>query len=128
MKRPTGITVLAIFALLGGLGELIAFIVAVAAGFVATAEVLPGQVAIAIVAGLFALISGVVLLAFAVGAWSLKPWAWTLGMLSVGLWALSNLINVGRGAFAGNVVVIIIIAALVIWYLYRPHVRAAFGK
>jgi len=128
MKRPTGITILAILALIGGILNLIAFIGALGAVFAATAAGLPGGVALAIVTGLLALISGVLLLAFAVGAFILIPWAWTLGLIIMGLRVLGSLIDVATGASVGSLIVSIVIAGVVIWYLYRPHVRVAFGK
>ena len=64
-------------------------------------------------------------LSFAVawGLWSLKKWAWyvslTLEVLGIGLYAIQLLSGT-------NTLAEIIVSGIVVYYLYRPHVRQAF--
>ena len=65
----------------------------------------------------------------AYGFWFLKPWAWPLG---VGVQAVGILQAVLQ--FMNNttqivsLVISLAIAGLILWYLFQPHVKAAFGR
>jgi uncharacterized membrane protein len=107
MKRPTGVTIIAVLAAIGGVFGLLA----------------------ALVAGLLVLAYAVLSLVIAYGFWTLQPWAWPLGIgvqvLGI-VQALLQFMNDPNQLF--NMVVSIAIAAVIIWYLYQPHVRAAFRR
>lgn len=78
--------------------------------------------------GFVTLILAVLDIVFGIGAWLLKPWAWTLG---VGLEVVSIIVDIlfiTQGASIGSEVVGIIIALIVLYYLTRPNVRQAFGR
>jgi uncharacterized membrane protein (DUF2068 family) len=66
-------------------------------------------------------------LVFGYGAWTLKPWAWTLGIVAEGLSILYGLYSiVAQGNFGS--IIGIIIAAVIIYYLFTPNVKQAFGR
>ncbi len=128
MQRPTGVTIIAVLAAIGGVFALIAGLALVGIGGAAAA----GGAAVgglATIVGLLLLVYGVVALILAYGFWTLKPWAWTLG---VGLEAAGIVINIlqyiNNSANALGTVVSIAIAGVVLWYLFQPHVKAAFGR
>jgi len=115
--RPTVVTVLAILALIGGLfGVLASF------GYIA----LGGSL---LIYGILWLVLSVVELAFAYGAWTMQPWAWSAGIgVEAGFILLSIIaLFLGWNSIAG-VLISIIIGALIIYWLFTPGVKAAFGK
>jgi hypothetical protein len=125
--RPMGITILAVLAGIGGVLLLLGGLASVGLGGLAATSsgsaALGGLVAIF---GVLFLILGVLYLAFAYGAWTLKPWAWMLGVagqiISLALAALSA---VTGGGFN---IVGILIAVAILYYLFTPAVKAAFGR
>jgi uncharacterized membrane protein len=126
MKRPTGVTIIAVLAAIGGVFGLLAALVLLAGGTVGGAAGLGGFL---FVAGLLVLAYAVLSLVIAYGFWTLQPWAWPLGIgvqvLGI-VQALLQFMNDPNQLF--NMVVSIAIAAVIIWYLYQPHVRAAFRR
>ncbi len=137
MQRPTGVTILAVSAAIGGIlalcGSLALTGLGGVVGGVLGERVGPGAGLfvgmLGVIFGAIALVIALLELAFAYGAWNLKPWAWLLGIvveIIAGLFALIRLIN-GRGS-AGGEVVSILIAAIVVYYLTRPEVKKAFGQ
>jgi hypothetical protein len=68
-------------------------------------------------------------LALAYGAWALKPWGWLVGLIVFAVGAGTDVLSGVAGVMAPpNVVVNVLIAALLIYYWFRPNVRAAFGR
>ena len=136
MQRPTGVTILAVLAAIGGVLGLFAAIglfglgalggaIAGAAG-VATGFLVGG---FAIFWALVTLVQAAISLVFAYGAWYLKPWAWLLGIGAEGLAILVALINwIGgnRGFF--SFLISAAIAGVIIYYLFTPEVKRAFGR
>lgn len=138
--RPTGLTILAVLAAISGAISLFTSL-----GFLAGAPLIEGVVvgtdfsgvvdalkAVAVVVGVFWLVIGVAQLAFAFGAWTLKPWGWFLGMVIEGASIiLTVIIGVMVGNLAGTLIasaVPLAIAIIVIWYLNTARVKAAFGR
>ncbi|HEY6608369.1 MAG TPA: hypothetical protein VI277_04150 [Candidatus Limnocylindria bacterium] len=126
-QRPTGVTILAVLAAIGGVFSVLGGLaLLMSGGFigVATGSGALGGLAALIGAGL--LVSGALSLVFAWGAWGLQPWAWTLGVIiqaiSIVL-GVFQLINGNSGALLS-----VAIAALITYYLFRPEIRAAFGR
>ncbi len=136
-QRPTGITVLAlIYILLAGLSLLWSLFVFGFGGITATFGALFGADAIAsggmnnVVGGVLGIITAVVELIVAFGLWKLRPWAWLLAIIAVGL----NVVNGVLGMFSGGLWTFccglfgLIIPAGILIYLFRPHVKRAFGR
>ena len=126
--RPTGITILAVLAAIGGVLSILAGIAIVGiGGFAAASSGTAAYFGLGAVAGIILLALGVLNLAFAYGAWTLKPWAWTLG---VGL-QVANLIWAGLAALSGDVggqIISIAISAIILYYLFQPNIKAVFGR
>lgn len=121
-ERPLGVTIIAILAAIGGilglLGSLAVLGISGAAG-----------VGGGVLWGIIFLVLAVASLAFAYGAWSLKPWAWTLG---VGLAVLNVLMALYWFTQPGGSIVSLIISlainGVILYYLFQADVKAAFGR
>jgi uncharacterized membrane protein (DUF2068 family) len=109
--RPLGITIIAIILAVEGILGIIGGIVALGAS--------AGL-------GIFTLILGILYLVLAWGLWTLQPWAfWATVVLEVV--ALINGILAFVGGSAGHGIVAIVIALIVLIYLFADrNVRAAF--
>lgn len=128
--RPTGVTVLAVLEILGGILSLVGAAGMFALG--AIAEDLPGMGALGGFFGLFgALIGGVLvvfaLIAFALayGFWTGKGWAWILGIVFSILGLVLGLVSIIGNPSA---VINVIINGVILYYLTRSHVKAWFGR
>jgi hypothetical protein len=125
MQRPTGITILAVLAGIAGVFGLLAGLALIGLGGTATG----GLGGFVVVLGFILLIYAVLSLALAYGFWTLQPWAWTLG---VGLEIAGIVINilqvVNNTTNILNAIFSIAINLVVLWYLYQPNVKTAFGR
>ena len=125
--RPTGVTILAILQIISG-------IIAIAFGAVFGA--LLGGLGMGVgtdmmmfgneFAGIFGVIGGVMITLGAISflmAWGLlkgKSWAWTVTLI---LTIISLVFDLPSMNIIG-----IIIDVVILYYLFRPHVKAYFGK
>jgi hypothetical protein len=113
-QRPIGVTIIALLAILGGIAFLVSGLV----------SILIPLIGIFIGSGLFIL--GLAYFLMAYGLWNGKSWAWTLTLILSGIGII-----VGIGSIVvGNLGSIFhtIINAIIIYYLYRPNVKAFFDK
>lgn len=62
----------------------------------------------------------------AYGLWKGLGWAWTLTIVLSVISIALNAVSLVSGNFGG--IINVIISAVVLYYLYRPHVKAYFGK
>ncbi len=124
-QRPTGVTILAILAFIGG-----------AFGILGALALLGLGVAFAGAAGGgLSFIFGIVFLALSIlylwigwGFWNLKRSAWSLGLVVFGAGIVISFIELLLGyASITNLIVTIVINGIVIYYLLTPAVKAAFG-
>ena len=136
MKRPAGVTFLAVIAIIYGIFSLLLALLGLlgstllAAGVAAAAiRYSAGTLAYATITDT---VLGILYLAFGLGAFRLRGWAWTTGIAALVLDVVRQLVGfVLHGFSASNSVgasITIVIALLLLWYLLRPNVRAAFGK
>ena len=137
-KRPIGVTVIAILIIIGGVLLLLAGI----------AGVVVGSLSISQIIGLGFVIIGAIILAVGIGylvmSYGLlkgKRWSWTITvvLLFIGIAIdvasiiifgyftfdtdTSSFLTTNSGSIAG-----IIISVIILYYLYRPHVKSYFGK
>lgn len=126
--RPTGITILAVLAGIGGvLGIILGIGLVGIGGFAAASTGTSAYFGLGAVAGIIVLALGVLNLAFAYGAWTLKPWAWPLG---VGL-QVASLVWAGLAVIGGDIggqIIGIAISAVILYYLFQPNIKAVFGR
>lgn len=134
--RPTGVTILAILALIGGIFSFIAGL-----GLIAGGALLGGMVGgtegaalggLAFVFGLVTLAQAIAYIGFAYGGWTLKPWGWALGIILALFSIVWTVITaVVSGDIAGSLVSSIIplaVAGVILYYLNTPAVKSAFGR
>lgn len=124
MKRPFGITVIAILALFGGLFGL-CWPVLVFTGSTFLGPILG---TVGVFAGIFLIVGPILQLIFAYGAFKLRPWAWYLGLISSGITVLGVVINLFDGASFWSAIWGSILSIIIFIYLLTPDVRQAFGK
>jgi len=126
--RPTGVTILAVLAFIGGvLGILGALLLMV--GGAAASTVDAGIGGSALIYGILSLAVSVAYLAFGIGAWGLKPWAWSLGIIIAGASVVLAIISVLlQWNTITGVILNVIISGVILYYLFTPGVKAAFGR
>jgi hypothetical protein len=151
-SRPTGVTIIAILSIIGGVFMLFGGVTLLAAGIILpslppsafqngnltidetlTGSGIPlsgippsffGGVAIAIGGVLIAI--GIASFIVAYGLLKGLGWAWTVTIILEIISIVLNAISIATGNIGG--IVSIIISAIILYYLYRPHVKAYFGK
>ena len=144
-----------IFTLLVGIGFAALMALGMLAFLKETIREIEHSMPLAIPAGLIAgflliiiiilIVVGLVNLVIAWGLWTGKVWAWWLTVIFSGIGALAALANlgftvfrfarvlghpgvmVGMGISVGSNLVSLAIDLLIIWYFFRPHVKAFFG-
>jgi hypothetical protein len=124
-KRPTGVALLAVAAAVLGVLALLAAGAwwNASEGIALLPRIHGGERLIALVL----LVAGLSELVFAYGAWTLRPWAWTLGTVLEIVVIVLAVLQLGRLEPLRHVLTIVI-AGFVLWYLMTPRVRAAFGR
>jgi hypothetical protein len=134
MKRPVGVTIVAVLAILYGIFSLLLALLgllgsALLASGVGHVQYSAGTLAYATIADA---VLGILYLAFGIGAFRLKGWAWTAGVVALVLDVVRTIIGVVMQGFSVSKIVVpsitVVIALVLLWYLLRPTVRAAFRQ
>jgi uncharacterized membrane protein (DUF2068 family) len=110
-SRPLGVTILSILAGISG-------IVGIAAGIIASLIIPP--------AGIVGIVIGLIWLGLAWGLWTGKGWAWIVTVIIAIISIIFNIFGAVTG-HAGQIISLII-AAVMLYYLTRPNVKAYFGR
>jgi hypothetical protein len=76
--------------------------------------------------GIIVIILGIVSFIVAYGLLKGAGWAWSLTVVLSIVSIVLNAISIATGNFGG--ILSIIISAIILYYLYRPHVKSFFGK
>ena len=97
--RPLGVTILAILTVISGIGFLVSVIL------------IP---------------LGIANLVVAYGLWKGKRWAWTITLVLSFIGIALGLASIATGTIIA--IWPVIINAIVVYYLYRPNVKAFFGR
>lgn len=114
-SRPLGVTIIAILAVIGGIG-------AITSGFVVM-TLIP---IVGIIIGGILIIIGLAYFAVAYGLWKGLKWAWIITLI---VSVIGIVVGLGSLAVRDTAAIFhIIVNAIVIYYLYRPNVKAFFGK
>lgn len=107
--RPLGVSIVAILTAIGG----VVFLTS-------------GSVLLIIGIGIIFLAIGIAFLVVAYGLWRGKRWAWTVTLILSVIGIILAIASLAVGNMGA--IVSIIIHGVVIYYLYRPNVKAFFGK
>jgi hypothetical protein len=137
MARPFGVTIIAILMIISGIVMII-----VGAGTVAIAPFLPplaqteGMMIDGISGALLsvtAIISGTILLALGIaalfiayGLFKARGWAWTAAVVLSIIVIIMSVVSIVTGNIGS--IISLAINGVILYYLYRPHVKAYFGK
>jgi hypothetical protein len=137
MARPFGVTIIAILVIISGIVMII-----VGAGAVAIAPFFPslaqteGMMIDAISGALLsvtAIISGIILLALGIAALFIayglikaRGWAWTAAVVLSIIVIIMSVVSIVTGNIGS--IISLAINGVILYYLYRPHVKAYFGK
>jgi len=130
VKRPIGVWIIGILALLGAILMILGAITALGVSGLAMigtlddgADGVGGQ---ALATGIVYLVVGVLVLFFALSFLGLRPWAWTALMIIELLQIVGVILGFIFGGFHWNSLVSIIIPVIIVIYLTRPRIRQAF--
>jgi|ERR671921_1510331 hypothetical protein len=114
-SRPLGVTIIAILAVIGGIGSVLSGLAIIA--------IIP---LLGIIFGGLLIIIGLAYFVVAYGLWKGLNWAWNITLIV----SVIGII-VGLGSIVvGNIGALfhLIVNVIVIYYLYRPNVKTYFGK
>jgi uncharacterized membrane protein (DUF2068 family) len=131
-QRPLGVTIISILAVLGGLGFLSTGIAPlIAAPFLSDIGIdsnVSPAVLVALSSGIgIALIAlGLAYFAMAYELWKGKGWAWSITVVLSFIGIALGVVSIATGNVGS--IFHIIINAVVLYYLYRTHVKLFFGK
>lgn len=125
-QRPTGVTILAILAFVGGILSILGGLALVGLGGVFAAV----GGGLAVLFGIYALVWGALALWIGWGFWQLRSSAWRWGIILMVIGVIITIIQIPLGYSGGiaSAVISIAIDLAVIYYLTTPAVRAAFGQ
>lgn len=129
MKRPVGVTIVAVLAIIYGIFSLLLALL----GLLGSALVASGVGHVKYSAGTLAYatitdaVLGILYLAFGIGAFRLMRWAWIVGVVALVLDVIRQIVAIVMHGFGVGAIITIVIALLVLGYLFSPTVRAAFG-
>ena len=143
-NRPTGVSIIGILTIIGGVLMLVSGITlaALAAVFPLVASTgdqatmlqsqIPSSISVeylgiaSLSVGTIFIIIGIVSLIVAYGLFKAKKWAWTtnvaLSIISIAM-GIASIATGNIGSIVG-----ILISGAILYYLYRPHVKEYFGK
>jgi uncharacterized membrane protein HdeD (DUF308 family) len=107
--RPLGVTLVAILTAIGGLIFLGSGLTLLIIGF-----------------GFLLLVLGIAYLVMAYGLWNGRGWAWTITLILSVIGIIVAIATIVTQNYTA--VINVIIHGVVIYYLYRPNVKAFFGK
>jgi multisubunit Na+/H+ antiporter MnhG subunit len=129
-QRPTGVTILAVLQVLGGLIFFgLGVLLMAVAGLIGLAgltdtTVFPAFIGSAIIGiiGIIMLVIGILGFAVAYGYWNGLGWSWTLGVAITVIGVIISIPSLPQGIIG------LAIEALIIYYLTRSNVKSWFGK
>jgi hypothetical protein len=139
--RPTGVTVMALAAGIAGATDILAGLgdIGMGGGFLGELGFGATLDGIMTAIGLGLVAVGALGLATAFGLWRGRNWAWLIARLWASLCIIAGVVGVGLSLLSDRIVTEILatmvgtavpglLAAVVLWYLYQPQVKAAFGR
>lgn len=133
MARPLGVTILAILAAIGGVFGLLGGLTMIGLGGLAGSVGGAAGVAfggLVAIGGLIVLALAVLQLALAYGFWTLRPWAWQLGVILSAVSIVIAILGVLRIVFyqeLGGAIISIALSGVILYYLNQAEIRRAFN-
>jgi hypothetical protein len=131
MRRPVGVTILAVLSFLTALGMLFFFLALKDPDAQAKAaearEKLPLVMGLGVAAPVILLVFAGVYVAMGVGLLKLRNWARILTIILTALDLLDMAFRVLKSGAILDFVIYIAVNALILWYMFRSGVKQAFG-
>lgn len=132
VKRPTGITVVALLALVSGFLGLCCgspLIVLGGIGIIIPTGVTQVLGILGIILGILLAFGPFLQVIFAYGAWNLRSWAWWLGIIATGISVAGVIISIigSGGTTIWTAVTNALLPIIIFVYLLVPDVRKAFN-
>ena len=137
-KRPTGVTILA-FMIISGIASIIiglgvlgsAFVLSLVAhdsnvGTVRQDAELGTLAGLLIGVGGFTIALGIASLVVAWGLLNGRGWAWIITIIISTVSIITSIVGIASGGFYH--IITLIIYAVILYYLYKPEVKAYFGR
>lgn len=130
-SRPTGITVLSILYILGGILLLIGGIASAALpGLLSSSTALSGAGAatlknIASLLGITFIIVGIISFVIAYGLWKGAKWGWWLTVVLTGLGVIFAIVSLVSGAIFS--IISLIIEGVILYYMFQKDTKAYFN-
>jgi len=122
-SRPTGVTLIAILNIIAGTSMFfLVFVAAVGSG----ASPSPDDEGLAAVTIVLSIPIGTLYFVLAYGLLKARPWAWTGTVVLSIITIVLNVIFIASLSILS--IINIIIDVIILYYLYRPHVKIYFGK
>ena len=141
MQRPTGVTILAVLAFIGA-GLLVAAALFSLLGGMLVSTMGASRMGMlagvgAAVIAIFLLIAAAVDIVVGVGLWKLKNWARIITIVLIGIGLLGSVLSIVSPfghmhvfffVFLIRRLILAAIYAWILWYLFQPNVKQAFGS
>lgn len=137
-ERPAGVLIFGVLAIVWGVFELCGSSLLVLSDHILARRAAlrldapaASLATVILIVTLILLVQSLLYIIFGVGALQLSPWAWTLGIvlalvgLVVGIASLA--LDQRLVTIAGHIIGIVV-DVIVLYYLFRPQVRQAFGQ
>jgi hypothetical protein len=127
-NRPLGITIIAIVLAISGVFQVLVGLEALKITNFGLAAVTDAGG----VSGWAAIIGGVASILVAGGLFTLSGWAWLLAIVVLGIRVVVDVITIatqGVGStFGAAAITNLVISGVILWYFFRPNIKAAFGR
>lgn len=145
-KRPIGVTILAVLAIIGGIALLIGgFFFIIFAGLLSGSSIdinsnssidIASLSFLPMILGIIMIIIGIIYFAVSYGLFKGKTWAWIITIIVTIISLIVQIVSaIIIGLLSGSIeaalvshVIGIIINGVILFYLSRPHVKAYFKK
>jgi hypothetical protein len=138
-RRPTGVTIIAILNILGGIVGLIAGfgMMALSGEFQYYLSYLSDEEAALVsimvgILGMVFIIIGFIDLVIGYGLWTLKGWARMAAIIMAIIGIVGNIgatigmMSIGAADIIGSVILPVLISGIIIWYLSKPNIKEVF--
>jgi hypothetical protein len=124
-QRPVGVTILGLLNIIGGVAGILFGLLGTTVFGLGLGQA-PGESGL--VLSLSVLVLSIFWVIVGVSTLRLQPWAWLIGVLTSVAQLISNGYALIQHGMNWGVVFSLVVALLILWYLYRPEVRQAFGR
>lgn len=130
MKRPTGVTVIGVLAIVIGALQILASVAYFGIRLPALLRLTSASsaiVGVTALAGGWSLLFGVLAVVFGIGALRLSSWAWTMGVVLFIIDLIAAVVFMFATGLTLDLAIVAIVAIVLLAYLYSNDVRTAFG-